>query len=52
MIGFPVCELYSGSSITITNYFDYSEIKYMCKLLFTGEKPEGQSVSGDSLKTV
>ena len=34
----------SGCWITITDYSDYYKIRNMCKLLLTGEKPEGQCV--------
>ena len=44
MIDFIGCRWSSGSWITITDYSDSYKIKNMCKLLLTGEKPEGQCV--------
>ena len=44
MIHFIGCGWSSGRWITITDYSDYYKIKNMCKLLLTGEKPEGQCI--------
>lgn len=52
MIDFTVCELSSRSWIPVTNYFDYPKIKYIHKLLFVGEKPEGHPGVWDRLRII
>lgn len=52
MIDLTECELNSRSWIPIINYFDYSKIKCIHKLLFIGEKPEGQSGPQDHVRIV